>query len=514
MKCNRLLLCDILTIFPTYLALLLSGCFIIQLQAEKISYANIKKPKNSLLHTSQSFVQRHNSVLPTYKNIISKKNLQSQAALYSQITASSPSTMSDSSIMSKQVKRTAVKIDISPPPGNWRDYAKNVAVSLTPDGPMLHADMACKQGNSIHVDMLYVTSLEYNWVYYADGPDSPSCRFDWAHNQGIMKTWQIKELPKRKSWFNPVSNPQYMYQVATPLPFAEVLSHKHEMYQRLFMPNSQVIQVFAPQKVVALSLFAPESELDSWRAGFAEVKNKGKDSHRYLGPLFKNLDNLRNDSQGEYTVNIYLSDNLSFLEDKLISYRNVNIFYMGHSHAPNPGAMWRFLEISNSSADFIHVRDTDQVWTARDFSRREAAMLKSKKSFLMEFFRGDGWRDNRAAIWRDVIAAGEFSLRPRSLGIDNITHLMSGYIGLAESRRDSQNPYGFHDKDPINYWNHPTVYRGNTLGFGKTWPAYSFDQGFLKYVIYPYLVENKHLMMMNYIRDDNCQIVNGTKCAR
>ena len=404
------------------------------------------------------------------------------------------------------------------PRGSWIDNARNISTSISPDGPILHADMLCEGGKyatTIHVDMLYVPSIEYRWEYNTVDQKSPTCRFNWDDNQGILKTWQIKNLSEKKQWFNPVSNPQYMYKIAPPLRFPELLPFNTLEYSKLFRSNRQIVQVLYPKKVLALSLFAPSADVGSWRQSFESMDKEGQQKkHRYLTDLFNNLDDLFRDSHEDYTVNMYLSDNLSFLERKLLSYRNVNIFYMGRSEAPNPGAMWRFLEISNKHADFVHVRDTDQKWSAKEFTEREAAMVKYNKSFAMEFFRGDGWRENRAAIWRDVIAGGEFSLRPKALGIDNIGQLMSGYVGIAESRRNTKNPYGFHDHDPVNYWNHPSLYKGNTLGFGKTWPAYSFDQGFLKYVVYPYLAENDKLMMMSYGRRDNCRMVEGVECSR
>ncbi len=287
----------------------------------------------------------------------------------------------------------------------------------------------------------------------------------------------------------------------------EVLAYQDASITSLFTVREKVEQVSRAKKVVALSLFAPEDSLASWQqAGKVWAEGQLIEDNSYLSGLIKNLDRMKTRRNG-YVVHIYLSENLAFLQESLLAYPYVNLYYMQDSPAPNPGSMWRFLSMSDQDADFVHVRDTDQRWTTDEFVEREKALLEYDKAMAMEFFRGDTWADNRAAVWRDVIAGGEFSVRPQALRLDNMAEIMSGYIGLAESRRDAQNPYAFHDEDPITYWNHPAMYRGNHLGFGKTYPAYSFDQGFLKYVIYPEVVERQALMMMHYRWGDGIRVV-------
>ena len=399
------------------------------------------------------------------------------------------------------------------PEGPWRDSARNIQVHATRLGSVLKADMLCEGATRkqwVHVEMLYVPSLTYRWEFQKIDERSPTCRFTWDNNNGIVKTWDLSgQKEKKKQWFNPVTNPQYLYQIAPPLSLQEVLTYQDAATTSLFTIREKVEQIPRAKKVVALSLFAPEGCLASWQqAGQSWIEGRPIEDNRYLSELAKNLDRMKKRNKG-YVVHVYLSENLAFLEKALLAYSNVNLYYMQDSPEPNPGSMWRFLSLSNPHADFVHVRDTDQRWTVEDFVEREQALLQYDKAMAIDFFRGDTWADNRAAIWRDVIAGGEFSVRPRALRLDNMAEIMSGYIGLAESRRDAQNPYAFHDEDPITYWNHPSLYRGNNLGFGKTYPAYSFDQGFLKYVIYPEVVERQDLMMMHYRWGDGARVVGG-----
>ncbi len=114
------------------------------------------------------------------------------------------------------------------PSGTWQESARNVEVKSTKYGPLLRADMLCESGFSkkwVHVEMLYVPTLVYRWEFQKIDERSPTCRFTWDNNNGIVKTWDLSgQKEKKKQWFNPITNPQYLFQTAPPAFYARSAS--------------------------------------------------------------------------------------------------------------------------------------------------------------------------------------------------------------------------------------------------------------------------------------------------
>ena len=74
------------------------------------------------------------------------------------------------------------------PKGRWIDSSQNASISMSSDGPILHADMLCGSAENqtvVHVDMLYVPMIEYRWENHSEHSRVPICRFNWDNNNHI-----------------------------------------------------------------------------------------------------------------------------------------------------------------------------------------------------------------------------------------------------------------------------------------------------------------------------------------
>jgi hypothetical protein len=146
----------------------------------------------------------------------------------------------------------------------------------------------------------------------------------------------------------------------------------------------------------------------------------------------------------------------------------------------NPGAMWRFMDITNKNYKTVFVLDIDDLkWSSR------IRLLEQFKDYkLCSTHSGDVTITNEpycpAYNFCTINASGIIS-KPQKFDY-NIVDVMKGFINLCKNREKSANPYCFDDNDPITYWNQPV--QGHKYGWGRIPTKYAFDEFFLKHVVY------------------------------
>jgi len=167
-----------------------------------------------------------------------------------------------------------------------------------------------------------------------------------------------------------------------------------------------------------------------------------------------------------------------------------------------PGALWRFLSMSDYKLDGLLLYDIDEPW-----SDDVSAWYKEAHQYDRPFTRAhhmprDGfwlnpkrpWYLNKAgtAINYATILASKQLVRPRQFGLPDIDILISAYVALRMERANSGNPLSqLTDDEARTPYNRPIGVHKH--GWGNHWYQYCFDERFLKHVVFPYAVRNGFL---------------------
>jgi hypothetical protein len=244
-------------------------------------------------------------------------------------------------------------------------------------------------------------------------------------------------------------------------------------HQRLssYFKIKKTINSQSKQKLVAYSLFwKPQEivnqstvhELRFWKDRECSFFDK------YVSPLIKSIQYyLKHESKTK--VRIYLAADLEFLIDQLL-FPNVEIFLMesssiGHS----PGAMWRFLAISDPEAEYICCKDSDDKIKSEQENKINLWFNDPNYSGFYRIHSPKIIENEQDALY-SPIQAGLFGAKCQSaLDIESI---MKGFILYKELNKDEPR----HNRDK-SYPMHP-------FGYANQMPSYGFDERFLKHVIY------------------------------
>jgi hypothetical protein len=264
--------------------------------------------------------------------------------------------------------------------------------------------------------------------------------------------------------------------VFTPISY-EYLCHlynehpeSHERLSSLFRIKEKINEQ-SKKKLVVYSLFwKPQIFVNE--GTIYEIKRwKNKTCsffEKYVQPIICSIKYFQNNEQ-DTAIRIYLAYDLKFLIPQLSS-PNVEIFLMelsssGHS----PGAMWRFLSLSEAGSKYISIRDSDD-----EVSQSVEAKINQwfHDHNTSGFYRLGSYKlkeSFKEALY-SPIQAGRFGAKNLT-GID-IEKAIKGFILHREL-------YPFEKRHPrdIAYPEHPQ-------GWGNMMPSYGFDERFLKHVIY------------------------------
>lgn len=196
---------------------------------------------------------------------------------------------------------------------------------------------------------------------------------------------------------------------------------------------------------------------------------------KYLAELVNNIKRLP-EIGSKYKLRLYLAANLHGLIDTLLKLQSNQLeIYLMKENSPseNPGAMWRFLALSDKSLDIVGVTDIDEPMTTIYIDRLHTS---SKK--LCKQSANDPQLHVRDGIFfgqYHLFQAGRFAMRPSSVpDLNDIYDVMCRFIQYAQDGMFT---------DPITIFNVPRP--GHPYGWGRNVHAYGFDETFLKCVLYP-----------------------------
>ncbi len=183
-------------------------------------------------------------------------------------------------------------------------------------------------------------------------------------------------------------------------------------------------------------------------------------SKNYVDPLIKGAALLRK-SIPEAAFRVYLSNDLAFLVDDLVNVGCEVYLMKGGSISHNPGAMWRFLALENTSCPVINIDADHAPLVLPDIARTQAAVRVGVGSWRVPYNFGG---PNEG--YRPVNASQFGSLKPYPTG-----KLMQAFIwhNLHGRMRTTCNLDGLREAEIA----------------GTRWPDYGFDEWFLLSVMYP-----------------------------
>lgn len=196
----------------------------------------------------------------------------------------------------------------------------------------------------------------------------------------------------------------------------------------------------------------------------------------YVAPLLKGARILQKD-RPDVTLRVYLADDLRFLIDQLVDH-GCEVYVMeGSSIAHNPGAMWRFLALSEGERG-VTVIDADRApGVMADLARTE--VIKSA---------GIG-------IWR---VPYEFGVNYARNGIEGYRPMNASQFGVSVNYPTYELMNGFiEDALAEKVITYVKVRDEETYPIaGTRWPDYGFDEWFLQSCLYPRMVNDGALTFL------------------
>jgi hypothetical protein len=282
-------------------------------------------------------------------------------------------------------------------------------------------------------------------------------------------------------------------QVFTPLPIDSLCQlfdkniEAHEALNALFRVK-KIIHPISKQKkkLVSYSLFwKPQEEVNL--TTIHQVKTWGNKTcsfyEKYVKPMRKSIQYYRKNEE-KTVVRIYLSADLECLVTDLLR-KNVEIYLMeSNSIGHSPGAMWRFLALSDKEAKCVCMKDSDDEIAERKEDKINK-WIQEKSS--QGFYRCSSYKikkDLKKSIY-SPIQAGNFG--GKYLEPIDIEKAMKGYILYHELFPDEQ---------------------------GEKFPIYGFDERFLKQVIYFYAAgkgQLTSLVLKDQVKKDLKKLVKSEK---
>lgn len=252
-------------------------------------------------------------------------------------------------------------------------------------------------------------------------------------------------------------------------------------------------------KVISYSLFWKPQQDVTIEKVFEKRRFKNKDTsffEHFVKPIISNIEYFKS-TEKRTTLRIYLAADLEFLIPYFDS-SNVEIYLMescslGHS----PGAMWRFLPLSDKSLNVVCMHDADDFENQRYIRKVNEWLNEPHTSGFYRLYNHKGKEDLNTVNYSPILA-GRFGAK-KWLVFD-IEKAMKGYI--------------LHRMLFCDETRHPRdVAQGSHIwGFGNQFPDYGFDERFLKHVLYYYAANQRQLtliLMKSAQKDDLKDMIKG-----
>ncbi|MEN0003908.1 MAG: hypothetical protein AAF798_07180 [Bacteroidota bacterium] len=263
------------------------------------------------------------------------------------------------------------------------------------------------------------------------------------------------------------------------------------------------------RKAIAISLFCTNRMNAYYNEYPIHEKEKVQCHDRYLMPLFKNLEQFAQSfSAEEWKVSLYLCPHSleqfkpeRDIFEELRGFNFLEIHVMRHPTVGHgPGALWRFLAMSDMGLDELLIYDIDESWHK---SRNQ--WYKEVKQYDKAFSRGvlipndfgwlkpeKPWTGKTGMKGYPPILASKIYVRPQKLGIPDIDTLAAAHIFQRQNQAKTENPNSqLAIDEPITPYNQSS--HAHPYGFGNHWYKYCFDERFLKHVIFPFVAERGEL---------------------
>lgn len=217
--------------------------------------------------------------------------------------------------------------------------------------------------------------------------------------------------------------------------------------------------------------------------------------HRYLNGLLRNIQQIQR-MEMRFKIRIYLARDLDGLCSLLIAAapEQVEIYVMHSSSIGHgPGALWRFLALSDRSLDVVAVSDIDEplnkVYIETLASAPPGVILckHAAENPQLHVHNGKVWGQY------NLFQAGKFAMRPVQLKspqlnfqTDVIHSMVCGLTQYAINQR-------FQIDSGETVFNVPRA--GHPHGWGRHPYIYGFDETFLKCVLYPLITRSQVVLV-------------------
>jgi hypothetical protein len=331
--------------------------------------------------------------------------------------------------------------------GSWKDSARNI----TYEGNVVECELASMNGTWIKNRLTFLPQIHYS---NSDG------KFKWGNCQNDVEFGNnsYEHISRR---YKKITVEQCLEKINTD-------------YDTWFEIEKEYVQLTNTNACISISLF--EKNVDNRCDNEFPVHHDNWIS-KYYNSLLTNLNNF---TRTDMCVNLYLANDLANYIPELLKHTFLNIYLMKSSSiGAMPGMLWRFINLTNKSYNTVYVVDIDEPWSwVNDWEgkglEQKISTLRANDVIICE-------NPYSPAINFTSIIGSHIRAKPAKFDF-NIVDVIKGFIALCKDREKSNNPYCFHDNDPITYWNYPI---GNhRFGWGRLVLTYGFDEFFLKHVIY------------------------------
>ena len=236
-------------------------------------------------------------------------------------------------------------------------------------------------------------------------------------------------------------------------------------------------------------------------------------TRRYLNGLVKNIHEIKSMGMA-LKIRVYLARDLSALSSLFIAIApsQVEIYVMAsNSIGHGPGALWRFLALSDATLDAVSVADIDDRFdriyidklmaSNNDVILCKRAARRPELHFLNDRFWGQ----------YHLFQAGMFAMRPvRTLHSEkSIKPFMYDMLcGMTQYAIDER-----FDKDTIAVTAFNVPRAGHPNGWGRHPYVYGFDETFLKCLLYP-LMTRPQVVFIGEVDQLELSVLRRNSCLR
>ena len=161
----------------------------------------------------------------------------------------------------------------------------------------------------------------------------------------------------------------------------------------------------------------------------------------------------------------------------------------------DPGALWRFLALSDKRLRHVLVTDIDESLLPKRsrmetfIANREIAVgrfggFSDPKNYIVDKAHSD------SKNYATMIASSVMS-RPELVEFD-LAQAIKGFMVHRVKHSRTERPWSYSETDKLNAYN--VTVGHHVYGWGSHWFMYGFDERFLKHVLYYHFANNQNLL--------------------